>query len=398
MSSSGAMNRRSFLSALSLTCAAVLCGCGASPAPPSTANASAGASAAGSAQAQGSGSAWQQMVDAAKREGTVNLYGGNARDNQAMIPLFEKAFPSIKVAGTFAPGGDLVTRIVAERTAGKYLADVLIGPGASAIVPLKPIGGLRPMADLLIGPDMVDPSKWFDGHLWWLDAKEPYTTLAYQGTVQESVYYNTKMVDPKQFTSYKELLDPKWNGKIVATDVRKPGAGAVPTRFMYKHPDLGPDFLRNLFGSTNITLSSNQGQMIDWVAQGRYLLGMFPNPPEVLHAAEQGLPVAMMPGDQFKEGAPIGPGGGAVSLVDKGPHPNAAAVFVNWLLSREGQTFWQEQVQQNSLRIDIPKEGFPTSNIPKPGVKYVNAATEDYAQLSGTVITDLVTNAIDKKQ
>ena len=341
---------------------------------------------------------WERLLEAARREGQINLYGGSGQDNRnALVTPFERAFPGIRVNGTFAPGRDLVARISAERTAGRNIADVLIGPGASGIFPLKPVGALAPLPPALVLPEVTDTSKWLDNKLWFLDAQEPLTTLAYEGDVNVVVTYNTRMVDPNEFTSYLDLLNPKWKGRMCATDVRLPGAGAVPTRFWYVHPELGPQFIERLFGEMAMTLSADQRQLIDWVAQGVYPVGLLLNFVEVIPAIEQGLPIALLRGDQFKEGAALGPAGGTVSIVDSGPNPNAAAVFVNWLLSREGQMSWQDNVKGNSLRIDIPKDNVAPVYVPKPGLTYLNAGAEEYAVLSGTEIGPLITRVLEKR-
>jgi ABC-type Fe3+ transport system substrate-binding protein len=68
-----------------------------------------------------------------------------------------------------------------------------------------------------------------------------------------------------------------------------------------------------------------------------------------------------------------------LSLLQNAPHPNAAKVFVNWLLSREGQIQVQKgrkgraRTPSNSLRIDIPKNDLPEESFRKSGVDYFDA-------------------------
>jgi len=183
---------------------------------------------------------------------------------------------------------------------------------------------------------------------------------------------------------------------MVATDIRRPGPGGVPSRFMYMQPGLGAPFFERLFGETDITLSSDQRQMVDWLGQGQFPIGVFMSDREVQMAAQQGLPVDVMPGGRFKEGAPIGPAYGAVALIDQAPHPNAAKVYTNWLLSWQGQSAWQREIEGPSLRIDVAKDGLPASQIPQPGVDYVDAGTEEYARLTPSIIRDLITQALVK--
>ena len=90
------------------------------------------------------------------------------------------------------------------------------------------------------------------------------------------------------------------------------------------------------------------------------------------------IPAPNLATQRFKEGAPMTSGGGAISLPQHPPHPNAAKVFINWLLSREGQMAWQRRTTHNSLRIDIPKEGLNPKNTPIPGQSYTFMSTEKY--------------------
>jgi ABC-type Fe3+ transport system substrate-binding protein len=94
-------------------------------------------------------------------------------------------------------------------------------------------------------------------------------------------------------------------------------------------------------------------------------------------AMQQGLPVGQIIG--LKEGGTLSSSGGTLSLLQNAPHPNAAKVFVNWLLSREGQLQVQKGrkgrllTPSNSLRIDIPKNDLPEESLRKDGVDYFDA-------------------------
>jgi hypothetical protein len=90
----------------------------------------------------------------------------------------------------------------------------------------------------------------------------------------------------------------------------------------------------------------------------------------------------------WKEGAPISPGGGSISLIKGGPHPNAAKVFINWFLSRRGQTALQKyddlygQEPPNSRRIDIPKDMLPPSSRLVEGRRYFDFTDPKYADMT----------------
>lgn len=334
---------------------------------------------------------WDQIVSAAREEGVLTVYGGPSA-RRALHEPFQRAFPNIRLDGVYGPGNELVARVVSERQAGRYIPDVLVGPGTSGLTALKPIGALAPAERMLVLPEVLDLSAWFENRLWWADAEEPYTTLSFQGSVQSIVSYNTQMVDPNELRSYWDLLSPKWKGQMIAIDIRTFGPGTVPSRFIYQ--TLGPTFLRRLLTETDLTLGSDQRQLVDWLAQGRYPLGLFLGHSQLVPAMQQGLPIGIIPGAQFAEGAPIGPGGGSLSILDRAPHPNAATVYVNWVLSREGQIAWQEITAENSLRTDIPKDRVGAFSAPRPGGTYVDAGSESFARQANGDLQELVVQAL----
>jgi iron(III) transport system substrate-binding protein len=340
---------------------------------------------------------WGELVEAARKEGAVVVYTPSQAGRQIFLgEAFGKAFPGMKVLETAGSGSVQINRILTERRANRYIPDVLIGGTGTVLLGIKPAGGVAPLKPKLILPEVLDESAWFERKLWWADSQEPYTTLMFTGYVQTLAYVNTRMVDPRQFTSYWDLLNPKWKGKIVSSDIRGGGRGGVTSRFIYKHPQLGPAYLERLFSEMDITLSADPRQMVDWLAKGRYALALFLASDDITTAQEKGLPVAHVLAEQFKEGAAIAPAGGAVSLMERAPHPNAAALFINWLLTRDGQLAWQQAVRLPSLRMDIPKTGLYSFDVPKPGAKYVNGGTEDYVRITSGAMGDLVTKALAK--
>ncbi len=341
-------------------------------------------------------SGWDAIVAAARQEGTVIIYGATSEALQQVINEdFPNAYPGIKVESVSAGGSELVPRIMSERAAGRYIPDVIISGSFSMLGSLKPAGALAPLATAFVLPEVSDESAWLQNRLWWADDAEPNTTLNFQGILIAPIYVNTSMVNIGDFTSYNDVLDPKWKGRMVSNDIRQTGPGGVPARFIYKNPSLGPRWFERLYGEMDVTLSRDQRQMVDWVAEGRYPIGLFLAETEASVARNQGLPIAPVPCDQFKEGAAIGPGNGSMALFDPTPHPNAAKVFINWLLSREGQTTWQNRTKFSSLLVDIPKDGLVQDYVPKPGRQYADGGTEEYGRITGSIFGELITSALE---
>jgi hypothetical protein len=93
---------------------------------------------------------------------------------------------------------------------------------------------------------------------------------------------------------------------------------------------------------------------------------------DVLQAKAQGLPVNVFDTSAWKEGGTLEPGAFTLVWLDKSPHPNASKVFINWLLSREGQMAVQRDGEINdSLRVDISKTNLRSMARRKEGAKYM---------------------------
>ena len=206
----------------------------------------------------------------------------------------------------------------------------------------------------------------------YVDPEDKYIFVPVGSVSSNMVAHNTDLVNASEFKSFVDLLDKKWRGKIVAMDPRSGGYGRSGARFVYYHPQLGPEYLRRFFNETNVTISRDYRQAIDWLAQRRFSLLLFGNGDDILQAKAKGLSVNVMDTSNWKEGAALEPAAFTLVLMDKPPHPNAAKVFINWLLSREGQIAVQKEGETNdSLRVDIPKTDVRAMIRRREGAKYV---------------------------
>jgi iron(III) transport system substrate-binding protein len=312
----------------------------------------------------------------------------------ALIGRFQKAFPEIRVESTLGVGGALLSKLAAERAGGRYLADVWINGSTVILRGLKPSGGLVPLDPYLILPEVRDKNAWLQNMLWWNDGSGPNTNLSFGGILYPVAYINTNLAKLSAFRSYWDIADVKWKGKVCSNDIRIIGPGGVPASYIYKNGGLGEPWFRKFFGELNVVMGRDQRQLVDGLAQGRYAIAAFVSSDEAIQAINQGLPIAPIPLEQLKEGGAVGPGPAAISVVDRAPHPNAAKVYVNWLLSREGQIAFQEETKIASLRTDVPKNNVIL--VPKPGKTYVNAGAEAYGstlQGIGTLVTDIMSKA-----
>lgn len=326
---------------------------------------------------------WENMVAEARREGRVVIYGSGGIDRVRLYKdRFEAVFPGIRVEYLAMGAGEITMRIMAERRAGKFISDISLGgAGGTTVTPLRSHNALQPIYPVLLLPEVLERSRWFENKLWFMDRERRYV-LTYALTPGTIAAYNTNLVNPKEIISYRDLLNPRWRGKLVSSDIRVsggPGGGTV--KFIYAHPELGPDYLRSLFGDMNVTLSRDHRQMIDWLGRGRFSFVLFTGLDSVDKAREQGLPVNVLDLQQMKEGYPLTSGWNSIILLNPAPHPNAAAVFINWLLSREAQSAFEEIMGIASLRVDTPtKAGLRDFLIPRKN-RYMVVSEEKYWEL-----------------
>jgi len=338
-----------------------------------------------------SGNDWWRVVEAAKKEGQLTVY---ISGYEAVLPFFEKEFPEIKLTAVTARGNQLGQRLLSERRAEKYLADVVSSGANPSYQVFYPAKALAPIKAALILPEVVDQTKWYLNKHQYSDPESQYVFNYVGSATYGAVNYNSKLVDIKEFKSYWDLLNSKWKGKIEARDIREAGPGAGNTRFFYYHSDLGPPFIRKLFGEMDATLFRDFRQGPDWLATGKFSICFFC---DVDVLKQQGLPVDTFGPRVFKEGGGLVQQFGTLSFVDRAPHPNAAKVFINWLLSRRGQIALQRsqanaESPADSLRIDIPKDDVPFQSRRLDGVRYLDTGRPEWIEMKP--ILDVVNEAL----
>lgn len=327
------------------------------------------------AEVKSAGGEWTKAVGAAKKEAKLGLFLYQRGNIEAVARAFEKQYPEIQVTVASVPAAETGPRIMAERRAGKFLWDVCICGPTTPFAVLYPAKALDSIKSALLLPEVLDESKWWGGKHHYMDP-DGQQIFVFLGSVEmPNVYYNKNLIDQKEIRSYWDLVNPKWRGKILALDPRQPGRQRVGGRFLYHIPDLGPAFLTRLFTEMEVTFSRNDRQAMDWLAVGKFPLCLFCGDIETARA--QNLPVNEFNTYQWKETPAIYSGSnGTVALMNNAPHPNAARVFVNWLLSREGQAAFQKimntpDLVMESMRQDIAKDPIPPEKRRAAGIKYI---------------------------
>jgi iron(III) transport system substrate-binding protein len=318
---------------------------------------------------------WKTVLAKAKKEGVVVVHGApGKRYRNVFVKAFAKAYPDIKIKFSGASNRVDLPKLLRERKAKIYAWDLWVSGSGTAVGKMKPRGIFQPLEQILTKETMND-KHWKGGfHDGWMDVEKKYF-YSFDGSVQNPIQVNWDFVKKSQLTSIEDLLKPEFANKIVWDEPRLNGSGNGASLTIYRN--FGEDFLRKLYAQ-KIVFTSNRRQVAEWVVRGRYTvgIGLGENDLKVFQKQGLGLNVKPLPNSYYKI-QQISPGFGSIGFVDRAPHRYAAAVYVNWLLSKEGQEAWAK-VPRNSRRLDV-KPGDPRL-APIPGVKYFNGQKEIHSK------------------
>ncbi|HLB28611.1 MAG TPA: extracellular solute-binding protein [Dehalococcoidia bacterium] len=318
---------------------------------------------------------WERVLAAAQREGKVTIIADmrGPEHRQALTEAFERKY-GITVEHLGIASAEAVPRIQTERAGGQYLWDIHIG-GHMPMLTLLKEGIYDPVEPALILPEVKDGKNWLGGDLGFVDKNRTGLLMfTYSGT---AAWVNTDMVKPDEIKSWKDLLDPRWRGKIVAADPRVAGPGQAAFSMFYAHKDLGPDFIRELV-KHELVFARDYGTIPRELAQGKYAICLGCPDAYSTPLMKQGLPIRPVDPRKVREGGYLSGGNGVLWLLNRPPHPNAAKVYINWLLSKEGQTTVARPNGFPSRRVDVPNSDWTPPEL-TPDLKFWNAYTEEGA-------------------
>jgi len=316
---------------------------------------------------------WDDVVKAANAEGEVDVHGGPGEMfRHILVDGFRAAYPKIKVNFNGLSGRDAIPKIVRERQAGIYSLDVYNGGTSSILQSLKPIGAFEPLRDAFLLPEVLDDKAWLGGlDAGWIDKEKKYV-MGFEATVTPMLSVNWDFISHDKLKTYDDLFRPEFAGKIVWDDPRLPGQGiSVAQRFLVNY---GADWLKRLFAQQKIAYITNPRQLAEWVVAGKYPIGIGLAPQELkifqLHGLGKNVSDFLVPLPHPS----LEYGYGTLSMLSHAPHPNAAKVYINWLLSKAGQTEWIK-TGDNSRRLDVPVADSATAA--KPGTVYIGEQNEE---------------------
>ncbi|MBI4333741.1 MAG: extracellular solute-binding protein [Chloroflexi bacterium] len=314
---------------------------------------------------------WQRTIDAARAEGGLTVYtSGPPELRQAQTRGLKDKF-GLDIEWVAAKSTQVAEKLLKERRAGLYIADVFQGGSIPQIQLFKPAGILEPLRPLLVLPEVVDATAWQANRLPFIDKEQSYV-ISPMLSLSGYIVINTTMVKPEDVSSIDSLLEPRWKGKILIGDPTTGVSTAIKT-FQAIYMSRGPEFWRK-FAENSPLLLRDDRLAAEWVARSKYPIFWMIEPANALELMKAGAPLkATMPrdGGYLSVANPV-------SFMNSAPHPNAAKVFINWALSKEGSYTVSRVQQSQTARLDVPTDHLSPDDLYNPSRKYVDGGAEEF--------------------
>ncbi len=312
---------------------------------------------------------WNETIAAAKKEGKVVVVGPSEPETRRRIPAAFKDRFGIPVEYLSGRTSQIAARIRAERRARLYSVDVFLATTNPMYLILYPEGALAPLKPALFLPDVINPSKWKTGKLWFMDPEEKYILRLFNN-ISSLLAINTDLVKRKELRSAKDFLNTKWRGRMTVDDpTARRGGGLVQAGRFYML--FGQEYVKRFYLDQKPVISRNRRQMTDWLARGTYPISFGADNEDVDRLRREGFPILNLVSLSDVPASASSGGGGLLALANQAPHPNAARVFVNWMASKEGLEVYSRTNEVATTRNDIDEKSYlPAQKIPRPGVNY----------------------------
>ena len=287
-----------------------------------------------------------RLVDGARKEAQVTVYSSMIVD-QALRPLidaFQAKYPFVRAQYVRDDPPQQLQKVMAELRAGRMVADVVESTGLE--VPIRAADIDQPFWSPQI--EAYDPSLRDPDNYW------APTRISYLGAC-----YNTNLVKPDEAPkSFADYLDPKWKGKIAWSSTVAGALLFITGVRNFMGEDKAFAYLQKLAQQDIVSILSANRVVVDRVMAGEYSLCLDAFLHHPIISARKGAPVASLPLD------PVLTVVSSVMLPKAPPHPYAAMLFIDYLLSREGQQTLQ-RADYFPARSDVPASADLDQIVPR---------------------------------
>lgn len=299
-----------------------------------------------------------ELIEAAKKEGALGYYTTmTLSQSKKLVDRFEQKYPPIKVE-LFRTGGDpLLNKIITEARGGLNAWDVTSGRG-DMVLPLmenKLLAAYHSPESKNIPEDLVDKEG-----LWTAFYVNPYV-----------LGFNTKLVNSAEAPkTYEDLLKPKWQGKKISIDDE--AYGLLMGLMEAWGKERAVDYFRKLAAQKPVVMRGNTNR-VQLAVAGEYSL-IIAYAPTIQRETSRGAPIDWVPLE------PVPVQVNPVMVSARAPHPNAAKLFTDFLLSEEGQ-----KMLIGFSRIPVREDVDPKPLRLFRGYKRIVEHPEGYKNFSETV-------------
>ncbi len=336
---------------------------------------------------------WQSVIAEARKEGKVNFYTDWGTVAEPLVNRFSEKY-GIEVERSSGTSTEQLAKLQAERRAGLYIADVFSKGSSSLLTTYKPEGFLAPIESSLILPEVRDTRYWTGGRLPYQDKDK--TVFGMVLVTNRYVIYNKGLVKEGEITSYKDLLKPQYKEKVIVGDPSVAGAANALVTYLARNVwDLDDTslYLRSLIKEQKAVVTRDPRLNVESVARGKHAIGLGPWPEPMVEFYRAGAPIGISTG--LLEGTQVSCAAGTLALSNRPSHPNASIVFINWMLSKEGQEIFSRSYGNPSQRNDVAvSPEIPPFYIPQKGEKLYQS-DEDFV-LYQVEIRSIVKKIIDE--
>lgn len=277
------------------------------------------------------------LIEAAKKEGKLTYYTTRMVDAMNMFTRAFEAKYGIKVEASRHTNEDLIRKIINESKAGRASADVF--DGSSGIT-------------LLMENDLVAPYKPKEAEAYAPEFKDPNGNWTAINIYVAGLVYNTDLVKPADVPQKADdLLDPKWHGRKITYTMQYTVSG-LNGFYGGLEKERGEakakEFVAALHKNGGVAQNATPGAVLDTVASGQYAICIGCNTNGVAILTRKGAPVAMTTKVQ-----PIVSFMSSLGVTKASTSPNAARLFIEFLLSKEAQMMMEEKTDVMSARTDF---------------------------------------------
>src|ERR1041384_3116296 len=260
------------------------------------------------------------LVDGAKKEGKVNFYTGLIVD-QVVRPVkdaFEKEYPFLQVEFFRGNSERVAQRVLTEYQAKRYEVDVVSSSAATTMV--QKAGYIQPFFTPHFAeypPELKDPKG------FWGSTNVYFMTLG----------YNTRNVKPNELPkTYDDLLNPRWKGQMMWSTSRGSGAPQfIGNIFVTMGQEAGKTYMQKLKQQNIAKSTASARQILDLVIAGEYPIAIQIFNHHAYISKSAGAPVDWQPLE------PVTATNNTIGLAKNAPHPHAAMLFLDFVLSKKGQ-------------------------------------------------------------